>query len=149
MTIIVKNGHFHTPDETEQKSVEPPADDGAIAATVVSVDLASDTPPEKLDLIPDSVRLIRIEFPTSAEGRGFSLAKALREKGFSAYLRASGHVLADQYPLALRSGFDDVEISEELAARQPQKQWEDSLTRIKDNYQTRLMQVREHGRRTA
>ena len=142
MTIIVKDGRFHAPAQQEQNDFEQLNKDGAIAATILSVDLKSDTLPEKLDLIPESVRFIRIEFPTSADGRGFSLAKALREKGFSGHLRAAGHMLADQYPLALRSGFDDVEISDELAARQPEEQWAEALIRIKDTYQDRLLGAR-------
>ena len=38
-------------------------------------------------------------------------------------LRARGHVLADQYAMARRAGFDEVEIDAALAARQPEAQW--------------------------
>jgi uncharacterized protein (DUF934 family) len=34
-----------------------------------------------------------------------------------------GHVLADQYGMARRVGFDEVEIDEGLAQRQPEDQW--------------------------
>jgi len=32
-------------------------------------------------------------------------------------------VIADQYAMARRSGFDEIEISPELASRQPEEQW--------------------------
>ena len=87
-----------------------------------------------LDLAPDADRAtlahaaleqtpIRIAFASFADGRGFTLARRLRQMGFAGHLRASGHVLADQYAMARRSGFDEVEIDAALAARQPEDQW--------------------------
>ncbi|EPX82700.1 Uncharacterized protein putative in bacteria [Rubellimicrobium thermophilum DSM 16684] len=69
------------------------------------------------------IGLIRIRFPVFADGRGFSHARDLRRCGYAGRLRAAGHVLADQYAMCRRSGFDEVEIDEALAARQPQDQW--------------------------
>lgn len=43
--------------------------------------------------------------------------------GYKGQLRARGHILADQYAMARRVGFDEVEISDELAERQPASQW--------------------------
>ncbi|MEM1431251.1 MAG: DUF934 domain-containing protein [Pseudomonadota bacterium] len=67
--------------------------------------------------------LVRIAFPSSADGRGFSIARGLRRLGYTGRLRAVGHVLADQYAMARRAGFDEVEIDDALAARQPEDQW--------------------------
>lgn len=67
--------------------------------------------------------IIRIPFPAFADGRGFSLARRLRMLGYQGRLRAQGHVLADQYRHARRVGFDEVEIDDALAARQPEDQW--------------------------
>ena len=83
------------------------------------LDLASDTDLTQLDGRLDGVWAIRIDFPSFADGRGFTLARELRRMGFAGHLRARGHVIADQYAMARRSGFDDVEISDDLAARQP------------------------------
>ena len=69
------------------------------------------------------IRLIAIAFPSFHDGRGFSLAKRLRQAGYRGRLRAHGHLIADQYPLARRVGFDEVEIAPELAERQPEHQW--------------------------
>jgi uncharacterized protein (DUF934 family) len=86
------------------------------------LDLASDTDPETLAQF-SGVEAIRIDFPSFADGRGFTLAKILRLAGFKGRLRANGHVIADQYAMARRSGFDEVSVSDDLAARQPEPQW--------------------------
>lgn len=82
--------------------------------------------------------IIRIAFPSSADGRGFSIARHLRLLGFKKHLRAFGHILADQYAMARRSGFDDVEIDADLAKRQPQEQWRARADWAVNNYQSRL-----------
>ncbi|MGD9863555.1 MAG: DUF934 domain-containing protein [Pseudodonghicola sp.] len=82
--------------------------------------------------------LIRIAFPSFADGRGFTLARDLRRLGYIGRLRAQGHVLADQYAMARRSGFDEVEIDAALAARQPQEQWLARANWRAHDYQSRL-----------
>jgi len=69
------------------------------------------------------IALIRIRFASFSDGRGFTLARRLRAMGYLGRLRAAGHVLADQYAMARRAGFDEVEISPDIAARQPEPQW--------------------------
>ncbi|MDU8910595.1 DUF934 domain-containing protein [Aestuariicoccus sp. MJ-SS9] len=101
------------------------------------LDLASDTDPDALDGATDAA-LIRIAFPSSADGRGFTLARLLRLRGYRGRLRAAGHVLADQYAMARRAGFDEVEIPDDLAARQPQAQWEFRADWQAHDYQARL-----------
>lgn len=88
------------------------------------VDLPSDTAPDALkDPALLAAPMIRVDFPSFADGRGFTLARILRMNGFTGRLRARGHVIADQYAMARRSGFDEVEIDAALAARQPEPQW--------------------------
>jgi len=67
--------------------------------------------------------LLAIEFPSFSDGRGFSLARILREKGYKGRLRAVGGLISDQYAMARRVGFDEVQITAALAGRQPQEQW--------------------------
>jgi uncharacterized protein (DUF934 family) len=67
--------------------------------------------------------LIRGAFSAFSDGRAFTVARRLRVLGYKGHLRAVGPVIADQYPMARRVGFDDVEIPDDLAARQPQGQW--------------------------
>ncbi len=107
MSVIVRDDGFH-------------ADDYAGAN---ALDISQDTSPDALPAAFDGVDLIRVAFPSSADGRGFTLARHLRARGFNGRLRAKGHVIADQYAMARRCGFDEVEISDDLAARQPAGQW--------------------------
>ncbi len=94
--------------------------------------------PRALVGVLGQLALVRVRFPAFNDGRGFSHARDLRSFGFTGRLRAAGHVLADQYAMARRVGFDEVEIDEALAQRQPEDQW---LARAnwRDNwYQARL-----------
>ncbi len=101
------------------------------------IDLASDTAPDALAGL-NNAPMIRIDFPSFADGRGFTLAAMLRRAGYKGRLRAKGHVLADQYAMARRSGFDEVEIDAALAARQPAEQWQFRASWQSHNYQARL-----------
>ena len=82
--------------------------------------------------------MIRVDFPSFADGRGFTIARRLRLMGFTGRLRAKGHVIADQYAMARRSGFDEVEIDDALAARQPEDQWLARANWKQHDYQARL-----------
>ncbi|MGR3484082.1 MAG: DUF934 domain-containing protein [Paracoccaceae bacterium] len=84
------------------------------------VELAPDGDAEA---VPLEAGLVRIAFPSFADGRGFTLAAILRGRGYRGRLRAAGHVIADQYAMARRAGFDEVQIDAALAARQPADQW--------------------------
>jgi uncharacterized protein (DUF934 family) len=115
MSVIVRDNGFH--DEDWTGGFAPPAANAREKALALGpeADLAA------LDLA--GVEAIRIAFPKFADGRGFTLARRLRAMGFAGRLRAAGHVIADQYAMARRSGFDEVEIDAALAERQPEAQW--------------------------
>jgi uncharacterized protein (DUF934 family) len=93
------------------------------ANDVAALDVPSDADPDALLTRLAGLKMIRIDFPSFADGRGFTLAHRLRLAGYTGRLRAKGHVLADQYAMARRSGFDEVEIDDDLALRQPEHQW--------------------------
>ncbi len=137
MTVIVTDTGFAADDWTNG-FVALNADAEEAANDVKALDLASDTFPENLGNQISGVDMIRIDFPSSADGRGFTIARQLRLMGFTGRLRAKGHVLADQYAMARRSGFDEVEISDELAARQPEDQWLFRANWKEHDYQNRL-----------
>ncbi|WP_136443520.1 DUF934 domain-containing protein [Pacificoceanicola onchidii] len=99
-------------------------------------DLASDTDPATLTA--SNVEMIRIDFPSFADGRGFTLARLLRLRGYKGRLRAKGHVIADQYAMARRAGFDEVEIDDSLAKRQPEDQWIFRADWQQNDYQARM-----------
>ena len=94
-----------------------------IAAHLGVVDLAPADAPEALIPYLSDLTLIRVAFPAFNDGRAFTIARRLRVLGYSGTLRAVGPVIADQYAMARRVGFDEVEIPDDLAARQPQAQW--------------------------
>ena len=71
---------------------------------------------ESLDEITDDIlyfSLIQFNFLSFKDGRPFSIAKTLRKKfNFKNEIRASGHILPDQYIFLIRCGFDTVEIED-------------------------------------
>ena len=99
--------------------------------------LPSDTQPQDIELKP-GIQIIRIDFPSAADGRGFGIARALRLRGYTGRLRAHGHLIADQYAMARRAGFDEVEVHDDIAQRQPQDQWLFRANWRDHDYQARL-----------
>lgn len=104
----------------------------------LGVDLASDADPAVLRDDLATIPMIRVDFPSFADGRGFTIARVLRLMGYAGRLRAKGHVIADQYAMARRSGFDEVEIDAALAQRQPEDQWLARADWTANDYQARL-----------
>lgn len=88
-------------------------------------------------LVPwfDRLSLIALHFPSFTDGRGFSLARQLRLRGFKGELRASGYLIADQFGFALAAGFDTVEIDAALVQRQPIADWLAAAATISLSYQ--------------
>ncbi|MEO0359010.1 MAG: DUF934 domain-containing protein [Pseudomonadota bacterium] len=132
MSIIVTDTGFSADDSNEFVPVR----------TATAADAALDVPsdvqlPDVHDLLM-AAKIIRIDFPSFSDGRGFTLAAQLRRHGYRGTLRAHGHVIADQYAMARRSGFDEVEISDDLAARQPQDQWLRRADWRAHDYQNRM-----------
>ena len=126
MSVIVTDMGFGPDDWTE----------GFEGETVVDLEPDADLLPLRERL--SALEMVRIAFPSFADGRGFSLARRLRLAGYEGRLRAKGHVLADQYAMARRSGFDEVEIGEDLARRQPEDQWRARANWREHDYQSRL-----------
>jgi len=77
----------------------------------IGIKLNSD---ESISMIKDDIdffKMIQFNFITFKDGRPFSEAKKLRvEFKFKKEIRASGHILPDQYIFLLRCGFNSVEI---------------------------------------
>lgn len=132
MTVIVTDAGFGA--ETELQIV-PLA---AIAAHKGAVDLVQTDNPDDLRDHLSELTLIRVAFPSFNDGRAFTIARRLRMLGFSGTLRAFGPVIADQYAMIRRVGFDEVEIPDDLAARQPQDQWQFRADWRAHDYQSRL-----------
>jgi len=133
MNVIVNDQGFASDDWTDGfVTLEDAAND------VIALDVTSDTDPDELFERLGNTRMVRVDFPSFADGRGFTIARTLRLKGYEGRLRAKGHVLADQYAMARRSGFDEVEIDADLAARQPEDQWLARANWQDHDYQARL-----------
>ena len=133
MTVIITDTGF-APDGWNEEFV--PLAEATDASEVL--DLPSDADPQALKDRLDSLRMVRVDFPSFADGRGFTIARQLRLLGYKGHLRAKGHVIADQYAMARRAGFDEVEISDDLAERQPEDQWLDRADWQAHDYQSRL-----------
>lgn len=89
----------------------------------LAIDLPNDRDPAELAPWFDRIGMIRVAFPAMADGRGFSLARRLRAMGYTGRLRAAGPLIADQFRAARRVGFDEIELPDSLAERQPEEQW--------------------------
>lgn len=76
----------------------------------VGVQITGDAEPEVIADDLNQLAVIAIQFPVFRDGRGFSLARILRDRlGFKGELRATGDVLRDQLFFMQRCGFDAFE----------------------------------------
>ena len=120
MTVIIDNsGYFGASKEIAFTDIE-------VSAGIEQLDGLLDDP---------GVRIIVDGF---ADGRFLTVGRQLRRLGYSGHLRAAGNLLPDQFPMALRVGFDSVEISDAHAARCLEEQWVFQASRIRGGYQSRL-----------
>ena len=101
----------------------------------VGVDMPNNTDARRLAPHFDRLELVSVEFPAFNDGRGFSIATVLREQGFRGRLRAAGPVIADQFAYLLACGYDEVQVPDNVALRQPVEQWLAQLSRVTLAYQ--------------
>jgi uncharacterized protein (DUF934 family) len=64
----------------------------------------------------DDIALVAINFPVFTDGRGFSYARELRERGFQGELRAVGEFIRDQLHYLKRSGFNAFQFASDTDA---------------------------------
>lgn len=65
--------------------------------------------PERIAPWLAQLELVVIEFPKTRDGRGFTLARVLRDKwGFEGAIRAAGPLLPDQLAMLWACGFDSL-----------------------------------------
>ncbi|MEF2552211.1 DUF934 domain-containing protein [Aurantimonas sp. A2-1-M11] len=108
---------------------------GQLADRRFGLSVSNHAPVEEIVPFLETVDLVAVEFPAFSDGRGLSLAKRLRRAGFTGTLRASGPLIADQFADALACGFDEVELPETMANRQPVQQWMEAKDTISRHYQ--------------
>jgi uncharacterized protein (DUF934 family) len=102
----------------------------------LAVEFPNDRDPADLAPWLERLALIRVAFPAMADGRGFSIARQLRDMGYAGRLRAAGPLVADQLRFARRVGIDELELPEAVAERQPEAMWR---VRPPGSYQDRLL----------
>lgn len=114
--------------------------DEALASgiTPLGVEIGADTDLNLLLKRLHSIALIAIRFDSFRDGRGFSVARRLRQLGYSGRLRATGSVIADQWAFLRDCGIDEALIDDSLATRQPESAWLQAATAISGSYQHRL-----------
>ena len=84
----------------------------------VGVRLAPDDDPAALSEDTATLPLIAVDFPQFTDGRGYSIARLLRERyRFRGELRAIGDVLRDQLYLLAECGFDAFTVREDRDPR--------------------------------
>ena len=137
MTIVVTEAGF-TPDDWAERHVLPfdvfwSGQD--LPEEGLAVEFPNDRDPDDLAPWLDRLEMIRVAFPAMGDGRGFSIARRLRAMGYAGRLRAAGPLIADQFMAAQRVGFDEIELPESVADRQPPAQWRAGRAR---SYQDRL-----------
>lgn len=110
----------------------------ALTPATTAVDLSNTDDPAALEGHLDRLALIRVAFPAFNDGRAFTIARRLRIMGYTGQLLAYGPVIADQYAMCRRVGFDGVEIPDDIAARQPEPQWRARADWQAHDYQARL-----------
>ena len=105
------------------------ARDGRIGVQLGNVDK-----PEALAITLSNIALIVLPFPAFNDGRAYSIARKLREMGYTGELRATGNVLPDQLQLMLQVGFDAFDIGE----RFPLDTWRKASRQMSLAYQRGL-----------
>lgn len=85
-----------------------------ISGLKVGIIINSDDSLKSIEKYLSTFSIIQINFKTFKDGRPFTMAKKLRKlHSYDKEIRASGHILPDQYIFLTRCGFDSVEIKEE------------------------------------
>ena len=80
----------------------------------IGVVLQSEDDPGRLRDSVAQLAVIAIDFPKFMDGRGFSIARMLRDDlGYQGELRAVGHFIPDQLHYMLRCGFDAFSLAED------------------------------------
>ena len=97
----------------------------------------SDFDSEQLESICNLSEVIAINFPKFADGRGYSLARILREHcNFSGEIRAIGDVLLDQLYYMSKVGFTSFALREDKDSSKALAM----LTTFTEDYQTNTLQ---------
>ena len=87
---------------------------GLAGKASTAVCLEPDEPPAPLLQHLSDIELIVINFTSFMDGRGFSYARELRDRGYTGELRASGNYMVDQLHYLQRCGFDSFQVADDV-----------------------------------
>lgn len=104
--------------------------------------IAADIKPSRVTIAPGEdftplfdqlhkLQVIEIQFPVFTDGRGFSTARELRERGYTGTLQATGTFILDQIEYLSRCGFNAFEFQSESQAKMAKVR----LTQVQEVYQ--------------
>ena len=125
MSVIVTDEGFRADDweDGQVQSFETLWTGQEVPENRLAVEFPNDRDPADLAPWLHRLDMIRITFPAMGDGRGFSIARRFRAMGFRGVLRAKGPLVSDQARAARRVGFDEIELPDAVAARQPEAVW--------------------------
>lgn len=146
---LLKNGQF-VADRWQTVGLDDPLPDGDVVVPFARLkrdwDALAKFPGQLGALVGNAERaeelmpylshlsIVVLPFPAFADGRAYSLARQLREKGYRGELRAAGNVLPDQLQFMRQVGFDTFEVSE----RFPLDVWQKASHQMSLAYQRGL-----------
>ena len=140
--VIITNKGFSSDDWMSRSVIEPAnilsGNIGEEQLKKCQLKLGNDFQVETLKSFLPYLNAISIGFPSERDGRGFSLARRLRQLGYLGILRATGHVMVDHYRHATQSGFNQIAISPKLANRMPEPYWQQQIDNFTPSYQEKL-----------
>ena len=131
--ILIKDGHAESAAEYDDL---PMMKEFLASNKGDSLHLQNDADLSQIETKLPSIKTITVDFPSFADGRGFSIARELRKKyGYEGLLIATGPLIPDQYAFALQCGFDAVKVDEDTYSRQSESDWLDAMAAFRLTYQ--------------
>lgn len=109
----------------------------AASGTPAGVVLQPDQPPSALEADLAGIEVIAINFPVFTDGRGFSYARELRQRGYRGEIRAVGDFIRDQLGYLQRCGFDAFEFADDSSLEECLP----SLREFSESYQADMIQA--------
>lgn len=114
MPRLIKDGQIVSDDwQGDMLSLEELNAQAGAATTPLGLVLEADQPPSAIEVDLSQLQLIVINFPVFMDGRGFSSARELRERGYTGEIRAGGNFIRDQLHYLKRCGVNAFEFENE------------------------------------
>lgn len=143
MPKLIRNGAIVQDDAPEVLDLEQWLESAEKSQRAVVLEPGETLAPllEHLNEIP----MVLINFPAFMDGRGFSYARELRERGYTGEIRAVGHFIRDQLTYLGRCGFNAFQMEDETLLEDALK----SLSVFTEYYQASINEPQPLFRRRA